>query len=82
LDASHSENIKQGICHETLCRDTLAGRLSAICRLQRPKNQPHSATSPTNLTVDVHTASGVDVKSDKEGTTVHTPGADVDVKKK
>jgi hypothetical protein len=54
----------------------------AGCNDQKPSPPP--ATPPTNPEkplVDIH-APGVDVKSDKDGTTVRTPGADVDVNKK
>lgn len=45
------------------------------------KTNPTPPTTPDKPAVDVH-APGVDVKSDKSGTSVKTPGADIDVNKK
>ena len=52
----------------------------AGCNDQKPNPTTPPAT-PDKPAVDVH-APGVDVKSENGQTTVHTPGADVDVNKK
>jgi hypothetical protein len=55
----------------------------AACNQPSPPAAPPVAppTSPDKPKVDVQ-APGVNVKSDREGTSIRTPGADIDVNKK
>jgi hypothetical protein len=55
----------------------------AACNQPNPPAAPPATppTSPDKPKVDVQ-APGVSVKSDKEGTTIRTPGAEIDVNKK
>jgi hypothetical protein len=59
----------------------LTAALLPLAACNQP-NPPNPTPSPPNKpAVDVQ-APGVNVQSDKQGTTIRTPGADVDVNKK
>jgi len=67
-------------------RFAIAGIISLIlplaaCNQPNPNPPPAPPPAPNKPGVDIQ-APGVRVQSDKDGTTVRTPGADVDVNKK